>query len=322
MSQLLDPDPALHPLLASAFDQLANAAMITDTTGRIVWANAALCQLSGYSAHELVGRTPAILKSGQQDAAFYAQLWQTVMAGQVWHGKLVEARKDGTEYTAEQVITPIRDAGGKITHFAALQQDVSQREAAHQRDLFLSRHDPLTGLPNRHMLHESLRRALSLASRSRQELALMFIDLDGFKEVNDRLGHQVGDQLLAAVAERLRTGVRQSDTIARIGGDEFVVLIPTLDCHCTAAALAGKLRDTLGAPFVVRGHRLAVRASIGIAVFPQDGMEADILLEHADEAMYRAKQLGGNNCLFHEPDQALPEAHARADGQGSPGGRA
>lgn len=292
---------ALQPLLVQAISHLANGIMITDEAGRIVWVNEAFCRLSGYSEDEILGRKPSLLKSGRQGPEFYAQLWRTLQEGKVWQGKIVDTRKDGSLYTADETITPLRDDDGTIRHFVALQQDITERDRTHEQDRFLARHDALTGLPNRAMLHEAVQMALSSASRTQQLVAFMFLDLDGFKAINDELGHAVGDQLLAAVAERLRTGMRLADTIARVGGDEFAALVSGIDSRTAAATLANKLLDSFAPPFVVRGQRFTIHASVGIAVFPADGTDGNTLMERADLAMYYAKLQGGNRHQFYEP---------------------
>jgi diguanylate cyclase len=292
------PHPALQPLLAQALDAMAIGAMLTDTGGRIIWVNQAFCHMTGHARDEVIGQSPSILKSGQQDEQFYRHLWDQVLAGNIWQGRIVEARKDGSTYTAEEIITPLRDASGAITHFFATHQDVTQRELAHARDRFLAQHDVLTGLPNRVMLHDIVHRAISHASRTQQLVAVMFIDLDGFKPVNDQFGHAVGDQLLAAVAERLRSVVRQSDTVARVGGDEFVALAVGVENREGASALAGKLLASLSAPFMVRSKRISIGASVGIAIFPTDGTDGDALINKADQAMYHAKLTGGHGHHF------------------------
>lgn len=299
---------ALQPLLVQAIAHLANGIMITDETGRVVWVNEAFCQLSGYTKDELLGRKPSILKSGRQDLEFYQHLWQTLQSGKVWQGKIVDARKDGSLYTADQIITPLCDAEGAIRHFVAVQQDVTERDRTYEQDRFLARHDALTRLPNRALLQETVQKALSFASRSQQLVAFMFLDLDDFKAINDKLGHAVGDQLLAAVAERLRTGVRLSDTIARVGGDEFVALISGIESRDAATALAKNLLDSFASPFVVRGQRFTIHASIGIAVFPSDGTDGETLIEHADLAMYYAKLQGGNQHRFYDRNMSQPNA--------------
>ncbi|MDQ1831646.1 sensor domain-containing diguanylate cyclase [Massilia scottii] len=292
---------ALDGLMTQALIQFPAPVMITDDTGNILWVNQALCDMSGYAAAELLGRTPALLKSGSQDPAFYQQLWNTIRGGRVWRGEIVDRRKDGSQYIAEEVVAPLRDELGAVRHFVAVQHDITERESRRKREHYLAYHDILTSLPNRAMLQEIAQKAVSGAVRSEQLIAMMFLDLDGFKSINDTLGHYIGDQLLVAVAERMQSGVRQSDTIARIGGDEFAVLITALDSRATVAPLAQKLLDTLARPFSLRGHQFCIRASIGIAIFPSDAADVESLLRCSDRAMYQAKLLGGQRYRFFEP---------------------
>jgi diguanylate cyclase (GGDEF)-like protein/PAS domain S-box-containing protein len=303
MIELDTPQPvqsSLQPLLAHALTHVANPIFITDQSGKIVWVNEAFCQVSGYTAEEALGSTPAMLQSGRQSPASHADMWQTIRSGRVWHGEVVDQRKDGSTYRADEVITPLRDAKGAVSHFIAVQHDITQREKEYQHERYLAYHDQLTGLPNRAMLRDIQQKVLAHAMRTQQLVAFMFVDLDGFKPVNDRLGHNVGDHLLAAVADRMRTGIRQSDTIARVGGDEFAVLVSGLDGRETAELLARKLLDALSRPFVMRGEKFSISASIGIAMFPADGANGDALLVHADRAMYQAKLLGGNRSCFYD----------------------
>lgn len=302
----------LQPLLAQALERMDVAVMITDVEGRIVWVNDGFSHICGHGKADLIGHTPAILKSGEQNAELYAQLWQTVLSGKVWQGKLVEARKDGSRYTVEETITPLRDEHGVVRHFVAVQHDITQRELDHEQYRFLAQHDVLTGLPNRAMLRDIVQKAISNASRTQQLVAILFVDLDRFKPVNDQFGHVVGDQLLAAAGERLRSALRQSDTVARVGGDEFVALASGIDSRDSASALAKKLLDALAAPFVVRGKKLVIGASLGIAMFPSDGGDGDALIDNADHAMYQAKLEGGQRYQFFGHGIARTEPPASA----------
>jgi diguanylate cyclase (GGDEF)-like protein/PAS domain S-box-containing protein len=295
------PEPTL---LAQALAAIANAIFITDAEGKIIWVNDAFCRLSGYPQQEAVGRTPAMLSSGQQSQSVYADLWQTIRSGQVWQGELIDQRKDGSTYTVEQVITPLRDAQGAITHFIAIQHDITQRKQQSEREHHLAYHDVLTGLANRAAFRETEQKAISQAKRTQHMLATLFVDLDGFKPVNDRLGHHTGDQLLAAVAERLRGAVRQTDTIARFGGDEFAILVTDLQDGNVAVALARKLIDALAQPFALRGQQIRITASVGIALYPADGNDTETLLINADKAMYQAKCRGGNHYQLYDPSFA------------------
>lgn len=282
-------------LLASALSSIANAIFVTDATGRIVWANQAFTRLSGYSPQELIGHTPSLIKSGMQSESFYNELWRTVLAGRVWRGFVVDRRKDGTLYTADETITALADEQGAISHFIAIQNDVSLPKYEQERDHHLAYHDVLTGLPNRALFLDLERQAVSHARCAGRQLAVLFLDLDKFKPVNDSFGHDIGDRLLMAVAERLRSAVRKSDTVARFGGDEFVILLPDLPDAGVAKALAGKLAQTIARPFVISEKMIHIGASIGIAIYPADSEDSDDLMRKADQAMYLAKKRGGNS---------------------------
>lgn len=295
-SPAADPAQLQAPqaLLAHALESVANAIFLTDHKGKIIWANEAFARLSGYSLADVFLRTPAILKSGHQSDDFYAQLWQTIKSGQVWQGDVIDRRKDGSLFAVDETITPLFDEHGQITHFIAIQHDITSRKQENEHARHLAYHDALTALPNRACFFDLLEAALLNASRANYMLATMFVDLDRFKPVNDTLGHHIGDQLLVAVAERIRVALRHADTVARIGGDEFVVLIDELENTHIASRLAQKLVDTLAHPFVLEGQTIKVSASVGVSLYPSDGADSHTLLMHADQAMYRAKSCGGN----------------------------
>ena len=289
-------------LLAAALSAAANPAFIADHAGRIIWANAAFCECTGYSAQEAIGQTPRLLKSGRQDGAFYRELWHTILAGNPWRGEVVEKRKDGAFYSADQVITPLKNAKGIITHFVAIQHDVTARKQETEREHFLAYHDPLTGLYNRVFFMDLLQRATAQARRDSNSFALLYSDVDNFKTVNDTYGHEIGDRLLAAIAERLAAAVRKStDAVARLSGDEFAILQADLAGPHAALALGRKLLDSVSQTFVLDGQRLQSGISIGIAVYPGDGDTPEQLLRNADAAMYQAKRSGRGNCALYDP---------------------
>lgn len=283
-----------NALLLQALSCAANAIMITTHVGQIIWVNQAFSQMSGYSSAEALGETPAILKSGRQDDGFYGKLWQTILAGMVWQGEVAEKRKDGTIYTVQETITPLFDKHGAITHFIAIQQDISLQHQEREREHHLALHDALTDLPNRVLFQDVQHRAISHARHMQRMLAILYLDLDGFKQVNDSCGHAIGDQLLIAVAERLRSAMRQADTVARFGGDEFAILLTDIEKVEHAEAIAEKLLGIFAYPFVLRGQQFNIGASIGITIYPIDGEDPETLLNKADQAMYAAKRDGGH----------------------------
>ncbi len=290
-------------LLLQALSCAANAIMITTHFGKIIWVNQAFSQISGYSAAEAVGASPAILKSGRQGDNFYGKLWQTILAGLVWQGEVTEKRKDGTIYTVQETITPLFDKHGVITHFIAIQHDISLQHQQRERDHHLALHDVLTDLPNRLLFQDVQHQAISHARRMQHMLAILYLDLDGFKQVNDSCGHAIGDQLLVAVAERLRSAMRQEDTVARFGGDEFAILLTDIEKIEHAQAIAEKLLGVFSSPFILRGKQFNIGASIGVTIYPIDGDDPETLLNKADQAMYAAKRDGGRGYrLYHTAD--------------------
>lgn len=281
-------------LLAKALASTGCPAFIADYRSRIVWVNHAFIALSGYAESELLGMPASVLRDGKRDALHYAQAWGAVQRGHEWRNEVVDAHRNGTRYTFEEIITPLLDNQGAITHFFVLRHDVTQRSHSSAKIQHLADHDDLTGLLNRNKFRSELTAAIAQAGLDQQLLATLFIDLDHFKPVNDKFGHHIGDLLLETVANRLRGAVRNGDVIARCGGDEFAVLLKEMPDAPTAEALAKKLVAALAKPFTLLRHKVKVTASIGIAIFPQDGDTARALLIKADGAMYEVKHSGGN----------------------------
>jgi diguanylate cyclase (GGDEF)-like protein/PAS domain S-box-containing protein len=236
-------------LLSSALAAAGSGVMITNSRGIILWVNPAFIRLSGYSREELVGQTPRVLKSGHQTQEFYRHMWEMISRGETWSNEMVERSKSGEIYTVSQTITPMLDENGGITHFIAIHEDITVQKLAQERIQYLAHYDALTDLPNRVLFYDRLRQALSMARRAQSGLALLFLDLDGFKAVNDTMGHQAGDLLLKEVAERLQQCVRESDTVARLGGDEFTVILNEAHDHHDVAMIAEKIIDAIAAPF-------------------------------------------------------------------------
>jgi len=285
---------ALQPLLAKALAASATPALIADAHGKIVWVNHAFIAFSDAAEHELLGQQAPILRDDKRDSRDYARAWRALQRGHELHNEVVGTHRNGTRYTVEEFITPLFDEDGVITHFFVIRHDITQRAQHNEQIQHLADHDDLTGLQNRSKFRKELASAIGHARQRPRILAALFIDLDHFKPVNDQLGHDVGDLLLAAVAHRLRNAVRNGDLIARFGGDEFAVLLTDLPEAGVAEALAAKLLAALTRPFILQSHRITISASIGIAIYPRDGQDARTLLLKADRAMYRIKHGGGN----------------------------
>jgi diguanylate cyclase (GGDEF)-like protein/PAS domain S-box-containing protein len=284
--------------LSAAVEQSPVAVFITDTGGTIQYVNPAFCANSQYTAAEVLGRNPRILQGGDTRPEEYAAMWQSITAGNAWHGTFHNRRKDGTRFWEDVVIAPVRDATGAIAQFTCIKQDITARKSAEQQVDYLAHHDTLTGLPNRLLGRDRLEWAMAHAVRSKCKAALLFLDLDGFKRINDSLGHAAGDLLLKAAAGRLQACVRRTDTIARQGGDEFLIVLSDIRDPEAITSIAMTTMEQLARPFQVEGHELNVTASIGVAVFPDDGRDWDTLFKKADVAMYSAKEAGRNTYRF------------------------
>lgn len=269
---------------------------------RIVFVNEALARLTGYRPQQLIGRTDRILLSRELDQPGLLELEQAMAEGRDAKVTLHTYHRDGTPLWIEVSVAPVRNSRGQPTHYVEIVSDVSERiryqeELAHQAN-----HDSLTGLPNRSLLRDRLHQALASAHRSGSRVALLFMDLDAFKYVNDSLGHDAGDQLLQMVSRKLVNCVREEDTVARLGGDEFVMILEDLDQPSDAGAVANKIMATLSQPFTLSGREIYIGCSIGIAVYPNDGEDETELLKKADAAMYRAKGAGKNTFRFYQPE--------------------
>jgi diguanylate cyclase (GGDEF)-like protein/PAS domain S-box-containing protein len=286
-------------LAERVFAHSSEALMITDARGTIVNINDAFCAITGFPREEVVGQTPRILKSGRHDEAFYQDMWQTTLTKGCWEGEVWDRRKNGEIYPKWLSITLVRDAQKQPLHFIGSFSDISARKAAEEKIQYLAHHDALTGLCNRYSLESRLAQSLVEARRADRSLAVIFIDLDRFKTINDTLGHHVGDLLLFDVAQRLNACVRESDIVARLGGDEFVVVSTGHEGSDHAISVALKILESLGAPYDIEGRSLNSTPSIGVATFPENGEDADTLMKHADAAMYHAKNSGRNNFQFY-----------------------
>jgi len=288
--------------LSRAVEQSANAVVITDREGIIEYVNPWFTRITGYTPQEVLGKTPRVLKSGETHPETYKRLWETITTGKEWTGELHNTKKNGELYWCLEVISPLKDDDGNITHFVAVTEDISERKQTEQTIRHLAFHDPLTGLPNRRLFNDRLQQATARRHRKDNAFALMLLDLDRFKTVNDTLGHDIGDALLKAVAARLLGCTREGDTLARMGGDEFALIALEVGQPEDMARMAKKLIDVLKEPFVLSGHELYVTTSMGVTLYPNDATDADALVKNADIALYRAKDLGRNNFQFFTGD--------------------
>lgn len=295
-------DDAMLRQSSAVFHTTAEGIIITDANRRIVAVNTAYTRITGYSEADTLGLDPDVLLRVNPAFEHYADSFQTGAAG-FWQGEVRSQRGDGSTFPAWQSVSVVRDDTGKVTHFVTAFSDVTAIYDAQQKLQHLAHHDPLTGLPNRLLFEERLRYAIEQATRNEQRCILLFLDLDGFKVINDTLGHAVGDELLRIVGERLRSVLRSSDTIARLGGDEFVILAGSFNADY-AARLADKVLDQLRIPMAVSGDYLSVTGSIGIAVYPDNGTDSQQLMRAADMAMYTAKAEGRNRFHFYAEDMS------------------
>lgn len=293
---------------ASVFDHTHEGIMITDPSGTIVDVNGAFSRITGFSRDEVLGKTPRILRSNRQGHTFYTAMWHDLKQKGYWASEIWNRRKDGSIYAQYETISAIYDTKGEISRYVSLFSDITQLKEQHHRLERIAHYDALTDLPNRVLLADRLRQAMTLAQRHATLLAVVYLDLDSFKAVNDSHGHDVGDKLLTLVSGRMKQALRQGDTLARLGGDEFVAVL--LDLHHNDASLPilERLLAAAAEPVYINGHTLRVSASMGVSFFPQTGdmVDADQLLRQADQAMYEAKQAGKNR--YHIFDAAHDQA--------------
>lgn len=280
--------------------------MVTDQKGVMVRVNKAFTRLTGYSAEEAIGQTPALLKSVNQDKAFYQSMWQALIETGYWQGEVWNRRKNSSVYVAWLTISAVTAPDGATTHYVGAFSEITKDKEAAADIHRLAYYDSLTHLPNRRLLHDRIGHAMAGSTRSELYGALLFLDLDNFKNINDTRGHDIGDQLLIEAARRIQANVRAGDTVARLGGDEFVIMLEDLsvDAHDAAieAGLVGeKIRETLAEPYILAGRGFHCAASIGVTLFRGIEESIDILLQHADLAMYKAKSAGRNTLRFFNP---------------------
>ena len=295
-------------LSASVFTHANEGILIADKTGIIVDVNQAFSRITGYSRDEVVGQSPSILGSGMQTEAFYKEMWEALLDSGEWQGEIWNRRKTGEVYAEMLTISSVRDSDGSLLNYVALFSDITERKQYQNTLEHMAHYDALTGLPNRKLLADRLHQAMSQAERRKEIIAVIYLDLDGFKAVNDGFGHQYGDKLLMDVSARMAAQLRSGDTLARIGGDEFVFVVTGLAAIEESTPLLERLLRVVAEPVWVEASELRVSASIGVAQYPQgQGVSADQLLEQADSMMYQAKMGGKNQYQLYTSAQVAPE---------------
>lgn len=280
--------------------------MITDADANINRVNQAFLDTTGYSSEEVIGKNPRMMNSGHHDKAFYTEMWQQLLNTGLWTGEIFDKRKNGEIYPKWVKITAVRNELQQITHYVAVFKDLSERKKSEEEIRNLAFYDALTKLPNRHLFLDRFRSALTSASRLNSFGAILLIDLDRFKLLNDTLGHDCGDLLLIEVASRLKSSVREMDTVARLGADEFIVLIEDVsdnmdDTSRKVGLVAEKIRESLASPYYCNGHPLLSSPSIGVSLYRGNEKSVDVIVQHADMAMYQAKSAGRNSIRFFDP---------------------
>lgn len=281
-------------LAANVFTFAREGIIITDAQGIIIEANQAFCQTTGYEKEEVIGKNPRVLKSGKQDPLFYQTMWTALHDEGYWQGEIWNRRKNGEIYAEILTISAIKNNENMIQHFVALFTDITTIKEHEKHLEYLAQHDPLTNLPNRMLLADRLTQAIAYAQRYQTMFAVLYIDIDGFKVINDTYGHTIGDALLIEISKRIFSLMRKNETIARLGGDEFVALLSDIKELNECKPFLERLLAILAEPICIEDKTLHVSASIGVSCYPLDGNDADILIENADKAMYHAKQSGKN----------------------------
>ncbi len=288
-------------LSATVLEHIADGMMVVDLAGAIVAINPAFTQITGYTESEALGQHHTLTRSGRHDQAFYDGLWTELVSSGFWRGEIWNLRKSGELYLEWLTVSAVRDNHGVTTHYVGVFSDITKVKESQEKLDHMAHHDPLTTLPNRLLFHDRLHHGLQRAARDAEQLAIMFIDLDRFKNVNDTLGHHVGDELLKQVANALLQRLREGDTLARLGGDEFIVLLENIDGQYGASQVAEKLMSMFEQPFLVSDYELFVTASVGISLYPNDASDLNMLIRNADVAMYQAKAKGRNGYQFYAP---------------------
>lgn len=290
--------------LSGVVEQTDDIVVITDPYGTIEYVNPAFEKISGYLSAEIVGKNTGLIKSGMHEDSFYKKLWKTIKEGDSFREVFINRKRNGDLYYEEKTITPLKDKKGKIQNYVSTGKDISDRIEIQDRLHHMATHDALTDLPNRLMVNDRLEHAIQKVERNDEKIAVIFIDLDRFKQVNDSLGHSSGDSLLKIIAVKLKSYLRKGDTLARFGGDEFIILIEDYNQIEDVMAVLQKMLKAVAEPVFISGYEISSSASIGVTIFPDDATNVDTLIKNADVAMYRAKDKGGNNFQFYTQDMS------------------
>ena len=285
-------------LFARIFDGIHEAVMATDAQSHVVFVNPAFTGITGYAAAEVIGKTHSIMSASTADQTFYQEMRRSIDTKGHWQGEMADRRKDGQSYSAWLSISSMRNELGGTSHYIAVFSDISERKAVEERMAHMAQHDFLTDLPNRMLLQDHLEQAIIRAARERRKVAVLFLNLDRFKSINDTLGSLIGDKLLQEISRRISSAGRASDTVSRQGSDEFIILLIDMETVDDAALIATKLLQAVAGPYVIDGNEIEVTTSIGISLFPENGRDGDTLIKNADAAMQYAKESGRNNYQF------------------------
>jgi len=292
-------------LAASVFENSAEGIVITNAENQITSVNPAFSRITGYSLADVYGKNPSVLASGKHDQAYYQSMWELLLSQGHWQGEIWNRRKSGEVYPEWLTLRVMKDISGRIFRYIAIFSDISSQKKVQNLMNYQATHDALTGLPNRILFYDRLQQSLRQAKRNKTFVALFFMDLDGFKGINDSLGHSVGDELLVGVAKRINEMVRCSDTFARLGGDEFVVILNDLRAVSQVTPIAQKILEKVSQPFPSSQGELSISGSLGIAIYPKDAEACENLVQYADNAMYAAKKSGRNQLHFFKKEMQL-----------------
>jgi len=287
-------------LSSRLFNEAHEGIIITDSHGIIIDVNPTFCEITGYGRDEVIGRNPNLLSSGMQDHNFYSKMWQQIKDKGYWQGEMWNRRKNGELYAEMLSVSALKDNDGYTMHYVGLFSDITMSKEQKERLELLAHYDPLTKLPNRILLADRFTQAIAHSKRTETLLAVCFLDLDNFKPVNDSYGHETGDKLLIEVAYRLTSTIRSEDTVSRLGGDEFILLLGETTTSTECVDVLDRIVKAVTIPYLIDGHSIEISASIGISLFPSDNNELDVLLRNADQAMYQAKQAGKNHYRFFD----------------------